>query len=303
MSLHKQRPSLWLAFLLLAGFASHQAALGDDGQNDHLNNVKTIVQDFIKNAIGENPEIFSAIPLTDRFKTKSEWDFVIAQRENKQGDQYSEDTVLTSYCFVHDGKTDCDGSAFPTFKVFLEKEKILSLKDSPDWFEHPDPPQIVQTKDGMPLLMIRTASPLSFNSNRSISVFLFRYDQKGDAFISVFSDMVGHNNNEEIRFMDDGPLLGDIISESPSAFKHGPNPYSYDIRVSRFVNGSYQELLKYRSLTSYGDGNRLAVIDAEMPEILKRLNLWKPGMPLPEPKYRPSGCKSMTLRKGIEWCD
>lgn len=305
MSLRKQqpRPSLWLVFLLLASFASHTAALGDDGQNDHLNNAKTIVQDFIKNATGEEPEIFSAMSLTDSFKTKSEWDFVIAQRENENGNEDTDDTVFTSYCFVHNGKPDCDGSVFPTFKVFDDKDKPLTLKDNPDWFEHPSAPQVVYAKDGTPLLILRTASPMAYNGNKALSVFIFRYDQSNDVFTSAFSDMTGHNNNEEIRFIDYGPLLGDVITERPSAFKRGPNPYSYDIHLYRLKNGLYKEILMYRSLTSYRDGNHLAVIDADMPEILRRLNLWKPGMPLPPPKQMPSGCGKVTLRKGIAWCE
>jgi hypothetical protein len=40
-----------------------------------------------------------------------------------------------------------------------------------------------------------------------------------------------------------------------------------------------------------------------MPEILRQLNLWKTGMPLPGPEHLPEGCTGMVLKKGIEWCE
>ncbi len=57
-------------------------------------------------------------------------------------------------------------------------------------------------------------------------------------------------------------------------------------------------MLRYRSATLYNDGNRLAVIDSEMPNIERRLGLWKPGEPIPTPKLGGNGkpCLKPTLR-------
>jgi hypothetical protein len=97
-------------------------------------------------------------------------------------------------------------------------------------------------------------------------------------------------------------LAGDIIVEEPADFEHGPRPYAYAIGVYGLKDGrSYSEILRYRSITSYGDGNRLSVIDAEMPEILRQLNLWKRGQSLPIPERLPQRC-TVTLKKGVEWC-
>ena len=54
--------------------------------------------------------------------------------------------------------------------------------------------------------------------------------------------------------------------------------------------------------TVYGDGNPLAVIDSEMPEILLRLHLRRPGDPLPVPPAMPATCHRLEMRDGVEWC-
>jgi hypothetical protein len=60
----------------------------------------------------------------------------------------------------------------------------------------------------------------------------------------------------------------------------------------------YRQVLRYRSATQYGDGNPLAVIDSEMPNILRRLGMWRAGQPLPAPR----GCKRPHLIKDALWC-
>ena len=96
--------------------------------------------------------------------------------------------------------------------------------------------------------------------------------------------------------MDSGPLKGSIVAVlSP----YGP-PFSYVIKVSRLTpDYRYRQALNYRSATLYGDGNPLAVIDSEMPNILRRLGLWQSGQPLPLPK---SGCAKPRLVKSELWC-
>jgi hypothetical protein len=59
-------------------------------------------------------------------------------------------------------------------------------------------------------------------------------------------------------------------------------------------------VLRYRSATHYGDGNRLAVIDSEMPNIQKKLGLWKPGQKLPLPQ---AGCQRPRLVRTELWCN
>lgn len=67
-------------------------------------------------------------------------------------------------------------------------------------------------------------------------------------------------------------------------------------------SGRYARILRYRSHTGYGDGNPLPVIDSEMPAILERLGLWKPGDALPVPEPLPANCGRLILNRGEEWC-
>jgi len=47
-------------------------------------------------------------------------------------------------------------------------------------------------------------------------MFLFDYDRKAERFRVVFFNMVGRNNNQEARFVENGPLLGDVIVAYPT---------------------------------------------------------------------------------------
>jgi hypothetical protein len=77
-------------------------------------------------------------------------------------------------------------------------------------------------------------------------------------------------------------------------------PFGYWVSVNALAsNGAYQEILRYRSATTYGNGNPLAVIDSEMPNIQHRLGLWKPGAPLPIPA---DGCTKPRLVRMELWC-
>ncbi len=80
-------------------------------------------------------------------------------------------------------------------------------------------------------------------------------------------------------------------------------PYGYFVSVyRRDAAGLYAQMLRYLSRTHYNDGNRLSVVDSDMPEILFRLGLWKPGDPLPIPFVKPDDCTKLSLVKGEEWC-
>lgn len=150
------------------------------------------------------------------------------------------------------------------------------------------------------LLMLQTFSAHGMNGNASMRTKLFGYDRKADDFRPVFVNVNGGtNNNAATRFVEHGPLQGDVVVDYPT----GQAPYTYWIEVyAPTKSGPYARVLRYRGRTGYGDRNPLAVADSEMPEILERLGLWKPGDALPIPWRRPRGCDRLVFRDGEEWC-
>jgi hypothetical protein len=148
-----------------------------------------------------------------------------------------------------------------------------------------------------PLLHITTASLHAGDGGQLVATQIFRYNRAGDRFERVFARSVGTNNNEEVRFVTSGPLAGSIVSAEPTQNA----PFGYWIEVDALTpTDGYKRVLRYRSATHYGDGNRLAVIDSEMPKTLQRLGKWKPGEPLPLPA---GACPKPHLVKGELWCE
>lgn len=141
-------------------------------------------------------------------------------------------------------------------------------------------------------LLVTTSGPHSANNSHWKLTQVLTYDHDKDRFHSVFIQKVGSNNNQEIRLIERGPLIGDIITAEPTP----DAPYKYWITVFRQTSGHYHAGLRFRSATPYGDGNPLAVIDAEMPNILEHL-----GKPHPLPGAS-AACPIPHLQKGALWC-
>lgn len=151
-----------------------------------------------------------------------------------------------------------------------------------------------------PLLLLKTYSGRSGDGNSNIRTALFEYDPREDQFRQVFENLSGgSNNNQAARFIEKGPLQGDVIVSYPT----GDAPYAYWIEVyASRESGQYARILRYRSMTHYGDGNPLPVADSEMAMIMERLRLWKPGDALPVPQPLPANCGRLVLSRGEEWC-
>ncbi len=152
-----------------------------------------------------------------------------------------------------------------------------------------------------PFLLLVTGSLNSGDGDQIVATQLLDYDSSRDKFRRVYAKSTGHNNNQEIRFITDGPLRGTVITAEPQEHR----PYDYWVVVDTLTQaGAYRQVLRYRSATHQNDGNPLAVIDSEMPTIERRLGLWKPGEPLPTP---PAGdgklCTKPTLRHSELWCE
>jgi len=148
-----------------------------------------------------------------------------------------------------------------------------------------------------PLLLVRTASLHSGDGDQAVFTQLLAYRRNADRFAQVYGRLTGRNNNQEVRFIHSGPLMGSVVSAEPTDDK----PYGFWVSVSKLTPGyTYVEVLRYRSATRYGDGNALAVIDSEMANIESRLGLWRPGAPLPLPA---APCPKPRLAGMELWCN
>ena len=157
--------------------------------------------------------------------------------------------------------------------------------------------RIVQPRPEEALLLLKVASVLSGDSDQRLVMVALAYDRKLDNFVPVYTAQTGHNNNQEIRYIEQDPLKGAIISANPTE----DAPFGFWIVVNRPEgDGSYRQVLRYRSATHYNDGNPLAAIDSEMPNIQQRLGLWRPGSPLPLPAQP---CPRPRLKQMELWCD
>jgi hypothetical protein len=147
-----------------------------------------------------------------------------------------------------------------------------------------------------PLFLMRTASQHGGNGSQRATLQILAYDKRSDRFHLAYNRETGGNMNQEMRYVAKGTLKGMTITAEPT----GSAPYRYWIEVSRLTERDlYRRVLRYRSVTSYGDGNPLATIDSEMPNIQQRLGLWHPGQPLPLPDRR---CSKPRLTHMELWC-
>ena len=122
------------------------------------------------------------------------------------------------------------------------------------------------------------------------------YQRRLDRFVRIYEHLTGTNNNQEVRYVDAGPLRSDIISVEPTM----DAPFGFWVSVNALMPGHlYQQVLRYRSATRYQDGNSLAVIDSEMPNIEQHLGFWRLGSPLPLPA---GPCSRPHLIRMELWC-
>lgn len=149
---------------------------------------------------------------------------------------------------------------------------------------------------GRPLLLVVTASLNSGDGDQIRFTQLLAYERNRDRFAPAYSRWTGRNNNQEVRYVDAGPLRGDVISAEPTE----DVPFGFWITLDAPTpHGAYARVLRYRSATGYGDGNPLPVIDSEMPSIFRRLGIGRPGaLPLPQ-----GSCPKPHLVQMELWCD
>ena len=244
---------------------------------------------------GRGAEVIKRIDLTRPFATRTQWTFVVASlpgsRQNAAGVTVRNWGVAV--CFV-DGLTPrcrypTPGKELRLYRfgaaVHLYVAKVV----------------FAGANGRSPLLLVKTLGAYGGDGGHAIYTQVFAYDGLRNRFKLIFSNGTGSNNNQETRFVRSGPLRGDIIVARPTQSA----PFAYWISVYTW-NAQHpypHRTLRFRSATRYGDGNPLAVIDSDMPDILERFGKWKPGDPLPAPQYLPRWCgRPFVIRRGEEWC-
>lgn len=241
---------------------------------------------------GTQAQVLTHIDLTAPFVTSNQWTFVVAQDPTPPPDILpDEDDVHgpLAICFVKVLALQCTEGKYGEGNMSWYIDVYRIMEDKIVYYG---------SGDKQPLIWLKTCSIGSGDGNCDVQVTLFGYDAKQDRFVPVFVyDVGGGNNNNNARYMEDGPLRGDVIVDHPRE----KAPYTYMIEVyGRGKGGEYSQILNYRGHTGYGDGNQLPVAYSEMPEILRRLGLWHSGDPLPAPPDTP--CLNPVLRHGEEWC-
>ena len=241
-------------------------------------------------AQADDGKTLASIDLTGPFKTRSPWRFTATQGLSV-ADPATGDTApgAIRLCLSHDGVRNCDPAAGLAMRVNGQED----LFSEPHFL---DRVSIEHPAADRPLLFVRIGSFLSGDGGQRVATLVYRYDAAGDRFVVAYQYQTGHNNNEEVRYVADGPMRGTIISAEPTE----DAPYGFWVTVNRLdANGNYKSVLHYRSATHYGDGNPLAVIDSEMPNLEARMGLWRPGRPLPLP---PESCLRPHLVHKELWC-
>jgi hypothetical protein len=239
------------------------------------------------------PTVISHVDLTEPFGTVTQWTFVVVQDGGKPPTEL-EDHGPIFVCLVKAARPQCAQD------LYRQVRSDMPWADTP---YHLFASSIVYGGESKtrPFLFVQVCGggAESGDGDCGLATALYRYDKGTDGFIRVFLNLTGRNNNEATRFVESGPLQGDVIVDNPTENA----PYTYWIEVYRAGDsGQYGRILRYRGRTGYSDGNPLAVADSEMPEILHRLGLWQPGDPLPVPAHLPQGCRDLYIRHGVEWC-
>jgi hypothetical protein len=235
-------------------------------------------------------KVIAHIDLTQPFGTVTQWTFVAVQEGGPPATEI-EDHGPIHVCLVKASSPDCSENPYKQAGSGQPSDAPYHLLDSRVVY--------ADQNQSSPVLFLQLCGAEGPNGNCGIATVLYRYEKGADRFIPVFQNLTGHNNNQATRFVEGGSLHGNVIVDYPTENA----PYTYWIEVYRpKESGQYVQVLRYRGRTGYGDGNPLAVADSEMPEILSRLGLWKPGDALPVPAHLPRVCSRLYMRLGEEWC-
>lgn len=238
------------------------------------------------------PAVIAALDLSKPFATQSAWRFSASQEDPMDDPIGLPDKKVPGaihLCLRKAPSAPCD----PHLKGAVAEPTKDSPFSAPHYLETA---QVVHGPSGQPLLFVQTGSLHGGNGDQLVLTQVLAYQSGPDQFVRVYEHLTGRNNNQEVRYIPSGLLKGDIVSVEPTQ----DAPFGFWVSVNApSANNGFKEVLRYRSATRYGDGNPLAVIDSEMPNMAQRLGLWRPGSPLPLPA---GPCPTPHLVRMALWC-
>ncbi len=243
-------------------------------------------------ALASSPAASHVIALSGPFHTRSPWRFTASQGSDMPDPIGMPGGVVPGpvrLCISADGGRTCRP----------DLGKFLRLSSGPDFFSEPHyllQARIVLPRADKPFLLLQLASLHGGDGDQRVVTTLLGYDRPRDRFVTVYREQTGRNNNQEVRYIADGPLKGAVASAEPMR----ATPFGYWIAISRLgPEGRYRQVLRYPSTTRYNDGNPLAVLDSEMPTIERRLGLRRAGSAPPLPRGERQ--RPRTVREE-SWC-
>lgn len=239
--------------------------------------------------------MISDIDLSKPFSTRETWRFIATQGPPVAGNDTasgSEEPGRIQLCLRATQSAVCDPQLLTALRTASTANDLFTQPHYLDAVKIVYPPGSAD----QPVLFVQIASMHSGDGDQLVLTQVLTYESPQNRFVRIYQRTTGRNNNEEVRYINSGRLKGDIISVDPTE----DAPYAYWVTVNVLSpQYTYKAALRYRSATHYGDGNALAVIDSEMPNIEHRLGYWKPGMALPLPS---GGCARPHLVRMEMWC-
>jgi hypothetical protein len=243
--------------------------------------------------------VVSDTDLGASLRIKSNWHLIVTHEPDDSGIT----AVIGNlhFCFQDQSTKSCQEQCFPDGVVLDDRDTCGDggiLYNVYHWLR--TYPAIGTPKAA---LVVADVAWTGGGSGEPTGPIVWRYDQNSNRFRRIFVAIEQPSSNGEVRFIDYGPLAGDVILDQLTRSW----PYRYQITVYRLTEAvRYNEVISYAGQSKEGDGNTLAVIDAEMPEIEFRLSIpnsfQKP--PVIPSEYVPSTCAGrIYLKQKLEWCD
>jgi hypothetical protein len=222
-----------------------------------------------------NCAVAAAVDLTAPFHLQHPSSFVVTQppTPDDPGDEQG-----LNFCFVENGRPHC---STVSANLFCSKEDNGDGSNcdsvAKTLFGGP-----VNKLDGVTLinptpsarypLLVATAG---FDFGRGappVEEVIWTFDTTKQSFRCIWFASINGGRNEDDRLITHGPLAGDLIVAVNDPTHHWPWPYG--IAVYHLTNSlHYVKILGFIGKSAQAGGPPGAVIDADMPEILRRLHL------------------------------